>query len=285
MNVIEKDELRGLLIYCGQGRIQDKDIPHRDKLTTAAWAMYLLEKEKIDNEMKEQAQEAELILKREMLRMHRALSRSQEANGSAANATRAQLSGYMRLLTRNSGANFTRGSKRVRQEEGNSAEGDRESPSNNPPALGLHTPPSAPPNPFASIEDEFVRYMSAGTTTFTTQSQLGVVELVNYWKAHQYTYPMLYRIAMNIPPAQASSVSSERVFSSSKMTCTSERSRLSSESMEFLQVLKHSLFHHRRTREEALSQDDGIFDFVTHEFAKLEISADTATDDDYVLVN
>jgi hypothetical protein len=52
-------------------------------------------------------------------------------------------------------------------------------------------------------------------------------------------------LAMDVLPIQASSVSSERVFSSSKMTCTRERSRLSVEMIEALQVLKHSLKRRR----------------------------------------
>lgn len=52
MNVVEGPELCELIIYSGQGQIQDQDIPHRDKLATAAWAMYLLEKKKIDKDMK-----------------------------------------------------------------------------------------------------------------------------------------------------------------------------------------------------------------------------------------
>lgn len=52
MNAIESPELRELILFCGQSQINDSDIPHRNKLSTAAWAMYLLEKNKIDEEMK-----------------------------------------------------------------------------------------------------------------------------------------------------------------------------------------------------------------------------------------
>ncbi|KDN41816.1 hypothetical protein RSAG8_07187, partial [Rhizoctonia solani AG-8 WAC10335] len=224
------------------------------------------------------AHEAELTVKHEMLRIHQALGGSlrgyQAQNSSASNAARAQRSGYMRLLTRASGATSPSASKkRVLNDQAICGS-----------ALELQSAPSTPSNPFASIEEEFVRYMSAGTTTWTAESeQIGSVELVEYWKVHQYTYPLLYRIAMNVLPAQASSVSSERVFSSSKETCTSERSRLSAESMEYLQVLKHLLVRRRRTRGAAISQDDWVFDFVTHEFQNLEISADA--DDEYVLVD
>ena len=44
---------------------------------------------------------------------------------------------------------------------------------------------------------------------------------------------------MDILPAQASAVACERVFSSSKATCTLNRSRLSPQLMEALQILKY----------------------------------------------
>lgn len=47
---------------------------------------------------------------------------------------------------------------------------------------------------------------------------------------------------MDILPTQASSVSCERLFSSSKETCTPRRNRISPELMEALQTLKFS-FH------------------------------------------
>ena len=43
---------------------------------------------------------------------------------------------------------------------------------------------------------------------------------------------------MDVLPAQASAVACERVFSSSKATCTLSRSRISPELMEALQILK-----------------------------------------------
>lgn len=51
-------------------------------------------------------------------------------------------------------------------------------------------------------------------------------------------YPLLFRIALDVLPVQASSVSSERVFSSSKETCTKRRNRLSPVLVEALQHLK-----------------------------------------------
>ncbi|KAG8692389.1 hypothetical protein FRC09_011223, partial [Ceratobasidium sp. 395] len=53
--------------------------------------------------------------------------------------------------------------------------------------------------------------------------------------------PLVYQLALDVLPAQALSVSSERVFSSSKMTCTQTRNRISTGTVEALQILKHSL--------------------------------------------
>jgi hypothetical protein len=57
--------------------------------------------------------------------------------------------------------------------------------------------------------------------------------------------PLLYAIAMDVLPMQASSVPCERVFSSSKETDTMRRSQLSPETMEMFQVLK---FQYRSRR-------------------------------------
>ena len=64
---------------------------------------------------------------------------------------------------------------------------------------------------------------------------------------------------MDVLPVQASAVSSERVFSSSKMTCTRERNKISAENMEYLQVIKHSM--HRR---QANRDNCQTLDFMAH---------------------
>ncbi|KDN32985.1 hypothetical protein RSAG8_13926, partial [Rhizoctonia solani AG-8 WAC10335] len=46
---------------------------------------------------------------------------------------------------------------------------------------------------------------------------------IDYWLARSNDLPLVYRVALDVLPAQASSVSSERVFSSSKLTCTQHR--------------------------------------------------------------
>ena len=52
-------------------------------------------------------------------------------------------------------------------------------------------------------------------------------------------------LAMDVLPAQASSVSSERVFSSSKLTCTRARNKMAAPTVESLQLIKYYLQHHQ----------------------------------------
>jgi hypothetical protein len=54
----------------------------------------------------------------------------------------------------------------------------------------------------------------------------------------EHTFPLLFRVAMDVLPAQASSVASERIFSSSKETCTQQRNNISPTMLEALQILK-----------------------------------------------
>lgn len=65
-------------------------------------------------------------------------------------------------------------------------------------------------------------------------------------------YPLLYHIALDVLPVQASAVPCERVFSSSKETDTNRRANLSSEKMEQLQILKYGY------RSERLSFTDDL---------------------------
>jgi len=50
----------------------------------------------------------------------------------------------------------------------------------------------------------------------------------------------MFRVAMDVFPAQAPAVPCERAFSSSKETCTLRRNRVSRVLLEALQVLKYS---------------------------------------------
>jgi len=50
---------------------------------------------------------------------------------------------------------------------------------------------------------------------------------------------LVFKVALDVLPVQASAVPCERVFSSSKETCVLRRSLLSAGMLEVLQVLKH----------------------------------------------
>jgi hypothetical protein len=56
---------------------------------------------------------------------------------------------------------------------------------------------------------------------------------------HKDVYPVLFHLTMDVLPAQATAVPCERVFSSSKETCTLRRSQLDPTTIEMLQVLKY----------------------------------------------
>jgi hypothetical protein len=58
---------------------------------------------------------------------------------------------------------------------------------------------------------------------------------------NEATFPTLFKVAMDYLPIQASSVPSERVFSSSAETDTKKRNRIHPVLMEALQMLKFAL--------------------------------------------
>ena len=76
--------------------------------------------------------------------------------------------------------------------------------------------------------------------------------LTDISQSHRRTYPALFRVAMDVLPAQASAVPCERVFSSSKETCTLRRNHLGAVLLEALQVLKFEL------RQDRLSFTDDL---------------------------
>ena len=77
---------------------------------------------------------------------------------------------------------------------------------------------------------------------------------------------------MDVLPAQALSVSSERVFSSIKMTCTPEHNCIASENLKYLQVLKHALLQHRKEPVGDLPLHP--LDLVSHIFKNLSVEND-----------
>ncbi|QRV92764.1 AC9 transposase [Ceratobasidium sp. AG-Ba] len=218
-----------------------------------------------------QASQAEATIKSE-----RALSlRTQivKVLNGARHAAQAQTSGYMRLLT--AGATLRRAS-------GVHAVQDVERPVIRPClghqantrghsirlASGSATLSATSIQAFnqAKVDAEFARYIEQGVVPV---EEMDIVELVSFWKDRQHTYPLLYRIAMDVLPVQASSVSSERVFSSSKLTCVAGRNRITPENMEYLQVLKHALHRRRRGQDNILE-----LDFVSGHFESLSLGDD-----------
>ncbi|QRV87058.1 hAT family dimerization protein [Ceratobasidium sp. AG-Ba] len=85
------------------------------------------------------------------------------------------------------------------------------------------------------------------------------VSPLDYWLSKSSHLPLIYKVALDILPAQASSVSSERVFSSSKMTCTPSRNRISAPRVKALQILKHSL---GSDPERTLDDEPNVLDFM-----------------------
>ncbi|CAA7265592.1 unnamed protein product [Cyclocybe aegerita] len=70
--------------------------------------------------------------------------------------------------------------------------------------------------------------------------QLEDFDLLHFWQANQTRFPLFWKLALDVLPAQASSVPCERIFSSSKEMDTSRRSNLSPLHMEQLQIMKFS---------------------------------------------
>ncbi|CUA67706.1 Vacuolar protein sorting-associated protein 13a [Schizosaccharomyces pombe 972h-] [Rhizoctonia solani] len=101
----------------------------------------------------------------------------------------------------------------------------------------------------AQVEEEIAIWLGIGPLPLLTDPKNPLkkenMNMVEFWKRNGEVLPLIHRMAMDVLPAQASSVSSERVFSSSKLTCTRERNRISAELVEALQVLKHSVRQHR----------------------------------------
>lgn len=72
---------------------------------------------------------------------------------------------------------------------------------------------------------------------------------------HEKTYPLLFKVAMDVLPAQGSAVACERVFSLCKETDSLRRRKLSPKMMEYLQVLKQSYMREYRRQELSFVND------------------------------
>ncbi|KAF7971208.1 hypothetical protein HWV62_21904 [Athelia sp. TMB] len=97
--------------------------------------------------------------------------------------------------------------------------------------------------------------------------ELFKIDVLKYWQAKQGFYPLLFCLAVDVLPVQASAVPCERVFSSSKLTDESHRSNLSPFTMEMLQILKY------RFRAERLTFTDGLVS-DTRELSVIDVPAE-----------
>ena len=102
-----------------------------------------------------------------------------------------------------------------------------------------------------SVQEEYSTYVMSALSARTTFDTLGfwkvgflqicVIIILICQQTHEFTFPTIFRIAMDYLPIQASAVPCERVFSSSAETDTKKRNRITPALMEALQVLKFSL--------------------------------------------
>ncbi|KAG9093931.1 hypothetical protein FS749_013461 [Ceratobasidium sp. UAMH 11750] len=219
-----------------------------------------------------EAARAEGIVKAEMLKFQhlRCLSSTHitRASTSSHHTAQAQNHGFLRVLT--AGLNLQRASS-LRSEASTSRNLlNNPSGSTRLPNTSQSSNVAFDEAAFdqAAVEEEFGRYMSSGTFSIERSNN---ADLVDFWKNHQFTYPLLFRIAMDVLPVQASSVSSERVFLSSKLTCTAERNRITPENMEYLQVLKHAL---RWCHDSADGLSSDSLDFVTQWYQNICLEDD-----------
>jgi hypothetical protein len=65
--------------------------------------------------------------------------------------------------------------------------------------------------------------------------------VLKYWKVHQFDYPILAAMAKDYLTVQASSVPSERAFSSGTDLVTADRCSLTGKTIEMTQFLKINL--------------------------------------------
>jgi hypothetical protein len=103
----------------------------------------------------------------------------------------------------------------------------------------------------AAVKSEIYRWKQAPLRTMDEKFDLVCFLEVNHPIKHallttdvsqqaiETEFPLMFKVALDILPVQASSVSCERIFSSSKETCAMRRNLLSPALLEVLQVLKH----------------------------------------------
>jgi hypothetical protein len=110
--------------------------------------------------------------------------------------------------------------------------------------VGAPSPNTSPTSPESQevadrhrVESEILRYMADPLFP----SMATGFDLVEWWNVHRHSYPLLWKVAHDVLPAQASSVLCEQVFSSSKQTTTQQRNSIAPGLVEKLQILKFGL--------------------------------------------
>ncbi|KAF8751055.1 hAT family C-terminal dimerization region [Rhizoctonia solani] len=110
-------------------------------------------------------------------------------------------------------------------------------------------------------------------------SELGKTDLVKHWTSVsvEQKFSLLQAVAMDVLPAQASSVSSEQVFSSSKLTCTRARNRMKANTVESLQILKYAIRNrYKHKRASVAANDKGGNDDTSPQGSQSDQSEDTS---------
>lgn len=85
-------------------------------------------------------------------------------------------------------------------------------------------------------EMELNRWLATGC--IATGIDTDFTEILAYYKEHEHEFPRIFKLAMTVLAIPATSVPSERVFSSCAQTDTKYRNRLAPETVEMLQFLK-----------------------------------------------
>jgi hypothetical protein len=107
-------------------------------------------------------------------------------------------------------------------------------------------PQSAQTRPNYLIDDDFYDkpedlLLKDEITEYFSMPLLPVEDPLEWWRRHQTSLPKLARMAFDILSIPATSCEVERVFSQSKLTISTQRSRLMDETIELLVCLKHWL--------------------------------------------
>lgn len=92
-------------------------------------------------------------------------------------------------------------------------------------------------------EEEYVGYNSFFKSRYFNAPRLdwGADSVLQYWKNNQFNFPILSAMARDYLTVQASSVSSERAFSSGTDLVTADRCSLSGKTIEKTQFLKYNM--------------------------------------------